>query len=203
MKAAYLIDGGFFIQKHKQEFRRHPTAANIREFVDKLHAKHASHAEIFRVYYYDCPPADQEIETAVTKTRIHLRNQSVYATKKQFITDIKHLPYFAVREGVLKFDGWEPKSRMHTPTIDDDCKMKFRQKGVDMKIGLDISWLSMGKIVDRIVLVTGDSDFVPAMKFARRQGIQVCLSTLHHGVIEQLKEDADCHYAESLRDIMN
>lgn len=103
----------------------------------------------------------------------------------------------------MRFDGWEPKPNVQSPARDEDYKMKFRQKGVDMKIGLDISSLSMGKIVDRIVLVTGDSDFVPAMKFARRQGIQVCLATLHHGVIKQLKEDADCHYAETLREIMS
>ena len=33
-----------------------------------------------------------------------------------------------------------------------------------MKMGLDIAWLASKRIADRIILVTADSDFVPAMK---------------------------------------
>ncbi len=47
-----------------------------------------------------------------------------------------------------------------------------------MRIGLDIAWLSLKRIVDAVVLVTGDSDFVPAMKFARKEGIRVYLEAL-------------------------
>ena len=36
-----------------------------------------------------------------------------------------------------------------------------------MRVGLDIASLTLKKQVEVIVLVTGDSDFVPAMKFAR------------------------------------
>ena len=39
-----------------------------------------------------------------------------------------------------------------------------------MRVGLDIASLTLKKQVEVIVLVTGDSDFVPAMKFARREG---------------------------------
>ena len=61
-----------------------------------------------------------------------------------------------------------------------------------MKIGLDVAWLSSKRIVDRIVLVTGDSDFIPAMKFARREGVQVILVTMGHKLIKrELLEHAD------------
>ncbi len=60
-----------------------------------------------------------------------------------------------------------------------------------MKIGLDIAWLASKKIVDKIVLVTSDSDFVPAMKFARREGIQVYLASLNHQVKSELIEHSD------------
>jgi len=42
-----------------------------------------------------------------------------------------------------------------------------------------------------IVLVTGDSDFVPAMKFARREGAQLYLSPLKHHVRAALYEHSD------------
>lgn len=49
------------------------------------------------------------------------------------------------------------------------------QKGVDIRTGLDIARIAVKRIVDIIVLVTGDSDFVPVMKFARTEGIKVYL----------------------------
>jgi uncharacterized LabA/DUF88 family protein len=42
-----------------------------------------------------------------------------------------------------------------------------------MKIGLDMAWLSSKRIVDKIIIVSNDTDFVPAMKFARREGVLV------------------------------
>lgn len=42
-----------------------------------------------------------------------------------------------------------------------------KQKGVDMKIGLDIASLAYKKQLDQIILISGDSDFVPVAKLAR------------------------------------
>ena len=60
-----------------------------------------------------------------------------------------------------------------------------------MRIGLDIASLTLKRQVDVIVLVTGDSDFVAAMKFARREGAQLFLVHLGHGVREALIEHSD------------
>jgi uncharacterized LabA/DUF88 family protein len=54
----------------------------------------------------------------------------------------------------------------------------IRQKGVDMRIGLDIASLTLKKQVQVIVLVTADSDFIPAMKFARREGAQLVIDSV-------------------------
>ncbi len=62
-----------------------------------------------------------------------------------------------------------------------------------MKIGLDVAWLASKGIVERIILVTADSDFVPAMKFARREGIQVVLVNMEH---RQTKRDLLVHSDE-------
>lgn len=60
-----------------------------------------------------------------------------------------------------------------------------------MRIGLDIAWLATKRLVDAIVLVTGDSDFIAAMKTARKEGIRIYLETLGHPVYVQLKAHAD------------
>jgi uncharacterized LabA/DUF88 family protein len=73
----------------------------------------------------------------------------------------------------------------------DDLKLGLRQKGVDMRIGIDIASLTLKKQVDTIILVTGDSDFVPAAKLARREGVEFLLDPLWQSVNDDLHEHVD------------
>ena len=86
-------------------------------------------------------------------------------------------PHFAVRLGTLKFRGFKPKRVpiASANLTDADFKPRFEQKGVDMRIGLDIASYADDRSIDRIVLVTGDTDCLPAMKRARTAGLQVVL----------------------------
>jgi uncharacterized LabA/DUF88 family protein len=72
-----------------------------------------------------------------------------------------------------------------------DLKPRITQKGVDMRIGMDIAALTLKKQVQAIVLVSGDSDFVPAMKFARREGVHLYLAALGHRVKPAMMEHSD------------
>ena len=47
------------------------------------------------------------------------------------------------------------------------------------------------KQVDQIILVSGDSDFVPAAKLARREGIDFILDPMWHRVSDDLLEHID------------
>lgn len=67
----------------------------------------------------------------------------------------------------------------------------LRQKGVDMRIGVDIASLALKRQVDTIVLVAGDSDFVPAAKLARREGIDFILDPLWQKINADLFEHID------------
>ena len=60
-----------------------------------------------------------------------------------------------------------------------------------MKIGIDIASLAYKKQVDRIVLIAGDSDFVPASKLARREGIDFVLDPLWNHINPDLFEHID------------
>ena len=60
-----------------------------------------------------------------------------------------------------------------------------------MRIGVDISSLSFKKQVDRIILISGDSDFVPAAKNARREGIDFILDPMHSPIRDDLYEHID------------
>jgi uncharacterized LabA/DUF88 family protein len=47
-----------------------------------------------------------------------------------------------------------------------------------MRIGLDMAIFSANRAVERLVLATNDTDCIPAMKHARRSGLQIVLVEL-------------------------
>ncbi len=74
---------------------------------------------------------------------------------------------------------------------DRDVDLSLRQKGVDMRLGIDITSITLKKQADTLILVTGDSDFVPAAKLARREGAEVILDPLRQSVKPELYEHID------------
>lgn len=73
----------------------------------------------------------------------------------------------------------------------EDIYHPMKQKGVDMKIGLDITSMTLKRQVDTIILVTGDSDFIPAAKVARREGVEFILDPMFQSVDDDLMEHID------------
>ena len=80
--------------------------------------------------------------------------------------------FVALRRGELKARGWELTERFKqalikgnaTPVAANDIYPAFQQKGVDMRIGIDVASLSLKRLVERIILFSGDTDMVPAIK---------------------------------------
>ena len=60
-----------------------------------------------------------------------------------------------------------------------------------MRIGLDIASITLKRQADVVVLVSGDADFVPAAKLARREGMQFVLDPLWHTISPDLFEHID------------
>jgi uncharacterized LabA/DUF88 family protein len=74
---------------------------------------------------------------------------------------------------------------------EEDVGLGLRQKGVDMRLALDIASITLKRQADTLILVTGDSDFVPAAKLARREGAEVILDPLRQSVNPDLHEHID------------
>lgn len=91
----------------------------------------------------------------------------------------------------------EPTKKLLRGDIDvkditsNDLDLNLEQKGVDMRIGVDISSLVFKHQVDQIILISGDSDFVPAAKQARREGIDFILDPMHSPIKDDLFEHID------------
>ena len=200
-KYAIVIDAGFLKQKLRQRLQKKVIQAeDIVDYCNELRkCDDLKKLELFRIYYYDCPPYQGQETHPFTKKNEDF-SASRYARQNQRILDKLELePSFAVRKGCLMMHGWKlgdaALKRMEnetSPTISgNDLIPDMKQKQVDMKIGLDIAWLSIKKIVDRIVLITGDQDFIPIMKFSRKEGVIIYLNHLGHSVTRELKVHAD------------
>jgi len=196
-KTAILLDLGFVLHKLFTALgKRLPTAIEVRDFAQRCVN---ADEEVFRIYCYHCPPYGESQTHPLTKAIIDFSTTSTYISMEKLIRELKITDNIAFRSGELSFDGWTVKKRAAEEIIKtnralapDDFAPDLKQKGVDMKIGLDVAWLASKSIVERIILVTSDSDFVPAMKFARREGVQVILITMGHKLVKrELKEHAD------------
>lgn len=120
-----------------------------------------------------------------------------------FLSELKKKRKFAIRLGKLAEEQAHytiyPKtvkklcngSISFSDLKESDFYLNIDQKGVDMKIGLDISSMAYKKQVDQIVLISGDSDFVPAAKLARREGIDFILDPLGAPIKPDLFEHID------------
>ena len=202
METAILIDGAFLRKKFHASFKKDITAENVRLFAEDLLEKfNFSKDSLHRAYFYDCEPCTAKTSTPVTNRAFLFEKTSQYANGIKLLADIKKLDFFAVREGSLQFSGWKLRKNAYnkTPLTDEDFEPELHQKGVDIKIGLDLAWISYNHVAQNVIFVTGDSDFIPAIKTARRNGIFVYLVTLNHMVRTELPDNCDVCLKDSIK----
>lgn len=140
--------------------------------------------ELFRIFYYDCPPFSESKLTAISESKVDFQASHNYMRTRKIQDLIATSPDVAFRSGWLKFSGWQLKANVieelktkPRKLIDKDFIPEFKQKAVDIKIGLDIAWLSSNKTVDALILVSEDTDLIPALKYARKEGLRVVHAT--------------------------
>ena len=140
------------------------------------------------ILYYDCAPY---VGTAKLPISGELRE---FKGSDGWLRELARKDLFAVRRGTLKFRGFKPRKTPIPPKelSDADFAPDFEQKGVDMRIGLDIALMSDKRVVDKIILISGDTDCVPAMKYGRKGGMQIVVIRFPNSTIApELLEHAD------------
>ena len=194
---AILIDAGFL--KRKLGSRDQPLTANVtHRFIKAVtQLPRLSDLHLHRVYFYDAPPLTSPQSKPLMGGTMEFGSTPLARDNQRLHRDLRDVPFVALRMGDLRFRGWTLDTRRLPPDEQQfsitagDLLPNVHQKGVDMRLGLDIASLTLKKQVEVIVLVTGDSDFVPAMKFARREGAQIFVIALGHGVTKDVREHAD------------
>lgn len=205
-KTAILVDGGFYRKiAHKEWGDKTPAErANELEAYCRKHLKHKyEQRQLYRIFYYDCLPSDKSIYNPITQKNVELRKSDMYGWMNDFIQELKSKRKFAIRLGTLSTERLEyrlksePFKKLCKGSIsvddltDNDMELHIVQKGVDMKIGIDIASLAYKRQVDQIIFISGDSDFVPAAKLARREGIDFILDHMGQHIKPDLNEHID------------
>ncbi len=215
-KIAFFVDGGYFIRRINFYLRKYfpgqtlspKQIISILYSLIKRHKKHVDRSDLYRIYYYDAPPFEDQMREPVP------REGTTYLSTKAFKNDSKTIfqtelhdalgqqRKLALRMGVLSnskkwiLTEFAQKELLSGTLAVNQLKpehfyLSLQQKGVDTRIGIDISTLTFRKFADTIVLFASDADFVPAAKLARTHGVDVILDPLHGQVSKDLSRHVD------------
>ena len=205
IKIAVFIDGGFFIKRYNYLYNKDKskTPEDVANDIYTLaHCHVGKENYLYRIFYYDCPPFDKRVHNPVDKKCIVFGNTTEAKFRNEILNILKQKRKVALRLGYLKDSGnWQIRPNKIKELLSgkiqiidltaDDVYYELKQKCIDMKIGVDIASISLKHFVDRIVLVSGDADFVPASKLARREGIDFILDPMGAPIEQSLFEHID------------
>lgn len=206
MTTAILVDGGFYRRRAVYLWGKKDAEARATELFTYclMHLKDKYETrDLYRIFYYDCPPLEKTLYHPLTKQQIRMGDSDTFTWTKAFFDELKKKRKVALRLGVLAENGTgynlkpevTKKLCAGTITVDNltesDFDLLVTQKGVDMRIGIDIASLTYKKQVNQIILISGDSDFVPAAKMARREGIDFILDPMWASIKPDLFEHID------------
>lgn len=208
IRTAILVDGGFYRKRANHLWgilTAEERADELQSYCHThIHLKDGGEKRIlYRIFYYDCEPiSNRSVFHPLTRQNIRLDQSDTFTWTNAFLEELKRRRKFALRLGQLAGtpcynlkpeatkDLFVGKRKLEDIT-ESDFLFHSPQKGVDMRIGIDIASLAYKKQVDQIILIAGDSDFVPAAKLARREGIDFILDPMGATIRPDLFEHID------------
>lgn len=204
-RIAVLVDGGFFRKRMMSVYqeRHFATAEAAAKTMYTLAMSHVGDNDLYKIFYYDCPPLTKKVHNPVNDKLVDLGKSELALFMYPYLESLKKLRKVVLRLGYLDEDNakWSLDSSLVRKVVkgltpvseltEQNVKYETSQKGVDMMVGVDIATLAYKKLVGKIILISGDSDFVPAAKLARREGIDFILDPMWNPIKSDLHEHID------------
>ena len=152
----------------------------------------------------DCQPLEKKLTNPIDKSILDLAQSFSFKDNKNLQNYLQRKAYFALRFGELNIQGskkdnwsqwdikkWKMPDLINRKIEANDLYPFLQQKGVDMKIGLDIASITSKKLCTKLVLLSGDTDMIPAMKMARKEGVHVFLHTFNKSISNLMASHSD------------
>lgn len=149
-RTAIFIDGAYLDKTLELAF------SGIRINYKKLIHLMTPDNDLLRAYYYHCLPYSGDPPTQDELARVQ--------SKDRFYKALSNIPRFTVKLGTLVCRG---EGRNGRPI--------FVQKLVDVMMSVDMVQIAATRQVDHAIIITGDSDFVPAIQVVKTHGVLVSL----------------------------
>lgn len=166
MRAVIFIDGAYVLP----QFKLHDITPDYEELADYLlkPLRKQVPLDLLRCYFYYCPPW-----MSTEPTHNELKRMEEHEI---FMKEIKSIKRWAVRLGKLqrRWDGY---------------KEYYEQKRVDVLLSVDMVRHAAAGHIQHVILVAGDSDFIPAVEAAQESGATVSLwcgdeKTVHKDLVD-------------------
>ena len=152
-----FVDGAYMDKLAEADFSTWVDYGKLADHITTEVARQSQEPiDLLRTYYYNSLPYQGDPPTDDEARRV--------SQKRRFFNALERLPQFQVREGWLILQG-----------TDQDGSRIFQQKRVDMMLGLDLASLAFERQITHAAVVAGDSDFLPAVNFAKDRGVVVWL----------------------------
>lgn len=212
---AILIDGSFYLHRARRIWGDKSPSDRAKELHDyalkhitekRTPAEEDGRRSLYRIFYYDCPPANgisiRQPWNGRNATLGTKRNTGKW--RKEFLDALAPMRKVAMRMGSISYaharfipteDAVKSMAagerEFRDLTENDFILTGIKQEGVDMRIGIDVSSLAHNRIVNQIILIAGDCDFIPVAKAARRAGVDFILDPMGHHVKNEMMEQVD------------
>lgn len=206
-KTVVLVDGSYYLKRTITLFGNMvpSCAASLLDVIVRSHLVEEGTGEknnLVRTYFYDCEPLIRKIVNPISKEIIDTGDNASTKWRVEYLECIKRQRQTMLRLGYIQgWDEWkikaEPMARLMNKKLrtdelkGSDVTWVSRQKGVDVRIGMDMTRIALKGLAERIVLIAGDGDFVPVVDMAREEGIDVVLDPLDGLASRQLAESVD------------
>lgn len=205
-KTAILVDGGYYRVRSRNLWGdKSPVdrAKELHEYCMKHIKESDEPRDLYRIFYYDCPPMTRTLRHPLTGKDIDYATMPGTKWSNEFYNHLSEMKRVALRMGVLAestasltlkdnvLSDVIAGKRKVADLVENDFRVEVKQKGVDMRVGLDVASLAYGKHVTQIILIAGDSDFLPAIKMARKNGLDFILDPMKQKPKHTMIENVD------------
>lgn len=166
-RLAILIDGNNFYKGCQLNFNR--TDVDFRKLGLKLCRE--VDGDLLRIYYYNAH---------VSKTIDPLG----YQRQQKFFDNLRSTPQITLKLGHLVYHRIRndyAATPQYLPT----------EKGIDVQIAVDMIRLGLLKACEGIILVSGDSDYIYAVRFAKDLGSNLFIASFPQGGSAELRNEGD------------
>ncbi len=165
-RVAVFIDGSNFYNGLRDNIGR--MDVDFHRFGRKL--SELAEGELLRIYYYNArvdPDFDPEN----------------YEKQQRFITHLAHTPHLTLRLGKLVYYQvrGEETGRKHYAV----------EKGLDVKLAIDLVRLAVNRACEVAVIVSGDKDLAEVVDYGKEMGLEVVSAFFPRGLSESLATRAD------------